>query len=213
MLKAKLTLVESTTELVTFLTWLGERRPVLAIDTETGGLDWWREPLRTVQFGDAEQAFVLPFELWKGAAKEVIENYCERMVFANAKFDINFLWTNGIVVPSGRYDDTMLMGHVISPATSHRLKDMAREYVDPSADDGEFALKAAFTRHGWTWRTVPWDFPAYWHYAALDAVLTARTWEAIRLAVEPFVWVYDLELAVQEIVMAMERRGIRIDLA
>jgi DNA polymerase-1 len=212
-LEAKLYLVETTEEVNAFKSWLGERRPVLAVDTETGGLDWWREPLRLVQFGDAEAGWAIPVEMWKGLAKEAIETYEGRMVFQNAKFDWLFLEANDIHVKRYLCDDTKLMAHLLHPDRSGALKSLAEEYVDSSAPDGQRELRAAFARNRWDWRSVPWDFPAYWHYAALDCVLTAKLWEILRPPVRAsYEYVYDLELAVQQIITDMEKRGVEVDI-
>lgn len=65
----------------------------------------------------------------------------------------------------------------------------------------------------WTWNTVPVTLPAYWIYAALDPVITARLAGALypRIQEEGFQRVYDLEVAVSQVLLAMEARGMRID--
>ena len=61
--------VETVEEADSFLRWLGGRRPILAIDTETTGLQWWTPNFtRLVQFGDAMQGWTLSIEKWKGLA-------------------------------------------------------------------------------------------------------------------------------------------------
>jgi hypothetical protein len=75
------TLVETIDEAQDFMRWMGERRPILAIDTETTGLNWW-EPhfLRTTQFGDGEQAWVLPQMWWGKLVKDAVEGYTGQIV-------------------------------------------------------------------------------------------------------------------------------------
>ena len=213
MLEAKLHLVETTEEVDQFRTWLGERRPVLAVDTETGGLDWWREPLRTVQFGDVNSGWVIPAELWLGLARETLQRYTGELVFQNAPFDWLVLEHNNVPVPRERCHDTKVEHHLVDPAAFHSLKQMAVELVDPSADDGQQQLKTAMAKHRWTWATIPWDFPTYWHYAGLDAVLTARVHEKLAPLVESsYRELYDLELVVQSITADMAKRGVALDM-
>src|SRR5687768_2485208 len=94
--------------------WLGERRQVLAVDTETGGFDWWRHPLRTVQFGDTERGWWVPVERlgWGGLAREALERYDRPIAMHNAKFDTHFLEHNGYPVKRWLVHDTRTMAHL-----------------------------------------------------------------------------------------------------
>ena len=60
-------MVRDTEDAEEFLRWLGQRRPgILAIDTETTGLDWWTPHFtRLVQFGDAETGWTLSVRDWR----------------------------------------------------------------------------------------------------------------------------------------------------
>ena len=71
----ELELVNSVDLAAEFMRWLGERRTVLGFDTETGGLDPEREPLRLVQFGDADKGWAIPWERWGGVALEALTKY------------------------------------------------------------------------------------------------------------------------------------------
>ena len=81
-----LNIVENWDEAQDFMRWLGQRREILACDTETGGLDWWRDPLRLVQFGDLTTGWVVPWERWGGLAVEALDRYTVR--FVNATPDV-----------------------------------------------------------------------------------------------------------------------------
>src|ERR1700677_2499777 len=90
-----LNLVESFADAEEFMRWLGERRPVLACDTETGGLEWWKDRLRLVQFGDPRAGWAVPWQDWGGLVKEAMRRYDGGVVFHNAKFDQHFLEREG----------------------------------------------------------------------------------------------------------------------
>ena len=62
-----LNLVDSVESAGRFLTWLGERRPVLAIYTETTGTGW-TDTVRLVQFGDGAGGWAVPIRNWRGVA-------------------------------------------------------------------------------------------------------------------------------------------------
>ena len=209
-------LVETTEDCADLKRWMGERRDVLAIDTETTGLEWWGADhrLRMVVIGDTRGAFVVPWERWAGVVYETLPAYEGETVFHHAKFDFHFLERAGCAPRRDRAHDTKVMAHLLDPVGTSSLKPLSVRYVDPAAASGQEALKDAMKAHGWTWATIPFDFPAYWQYAALDGVITAHLHDVLRAQVETsYHDVYDLEMAVQWVLLDMERRGARIDVA
>jgi DNA polymerase I len=206
----KLTLVESLDDLDDMRRWLGERRPILGVDIETGGLSF-KDRIRTCQFGDARQAFCLPFEDWRGAVKEVLAKYQGPLVGHNVKFDYSRLAFNGIDVPWARTHDTMFLCAINDSLGPKALKTAAKLHIGPLAGAGQNALKHGMNSNGWGWDTVPVDFPPYWGYACLDtsitAILAEELWPKVQYAREA----YDLEMAVSRVLSDMEIRGVRID--
>lgn len=197
--------------------WLGERRPVLGSDTETGGLTWWNNALRLVQFGDLDTGWVVPWQLWGGVAKEALERYEGEVVFHNAAFDLRFLEENGVDVRDlrSRTHDTSVQAVLLDSTrigTRRKLKTLAEEHVDRNATRGEELLSSGMAKNGWTWGTVPVNFPPYWAYSALDPVLAAhlhvKQMPKIRAQHHE---VYEVEMALLHILSAMERRGLLVD--
>lgn len=197
-----------------FMHWLGERREVLAVDTETGGLEFWREPLRLVTFGDTRQGWAVSWHDWAGLVKEAITKYDHTpVVMHNMKFDFLFLEHNGVKLRRDLLDDTMLMAHVLNPTQPVALKSLSSRLIDSRAAGGQRILSEAMRKQGWTWRDVPTDFEPYWTYGALDAVLTAKLYELFRPEITAHhKSIYDLELASTLVLADMERRGVRVDL-
>ena len=209
-----LNMVDTWEEAESFMTWLSERRPFMACDTETGGFDWWRDELRMVQFGDCFTGWSIPFERggWGGLVKDVLRRYSGDLVFHNMKFDLKYLETNGCTVAHDRLQDTRSMAHILYPNKRTGLKELAAQYVDGGAENGQTDLKRGMTVNKWSWATVPVDFGPYWIYAALDPVLTARLYERFNHQITGDLRnVYELEIACQIILDEMERRGARID--
>lgn len=205
-----LTWVQSTAEVAEFMRWLGERRTWLAVDTETGGFDWWRDDLRTVQFGDRHRGWCFEWKWWAGAIREALAAYDRPIAMHNAKFDTHFLETNGIPLKRWLVHDTRAMAHILSPAERSGLKARASKVLGPWASHGEDELKVAMMKGGWAWATVPVEL--LWQYAAFDTVITAQ------LADELYPWIqhsysgiYELEIASTQVLTDMERRGIKID--
>lgn len=210
----ELKLIESFAEAEEFMRWLGERRTWLGVDTETGGLDWWRNRLRTVQIGDTQTGWTIPWELWGGIAKQALEAYEGLTVMHNSKFDLHFLEHNGVNYPRRNLHDTMPMVGLLEPARAKGLKPASERHVMKGAAQGGRALSAAMSKGRWTWDTVPIDLPEYWIYAALDPVLTARLAEKMwpKLGPGGYTRAYDTEVQLAQVLCDMERRGVLVDL-
>src|SRR5687768_15011381 len=61
-----LRLVRTVDDAAEFKRWLGERRQILGVDTETGGFDVIRDELRLCQFGDLSTGWAIPWKRWGG---------------------------------------------------------------------------------------------------------------------------------------------------
>lgn len=211
-LNPELHLVESFDEAEAFMSWLGERRDALAVDTETGGLQWWKDGLRLVQFGDKGAGWAVPFNDWGGLVKEAFKRYDGTIVMHNAKFDTRFLERNGVAVARKNIDDTRIMAHLLNPLQPTGLKPLGVRHIDSTFGSGQEDLKRQMAKYRWTWATVPVDLPDYWVYSALDTVITAHLYDKFSTEVASnFRGVYELEMATTWVLMDMETRGARID--
>lgn len=196
-----------------FMTWLGERRPVLGFDTETEGLQWWRMNCRLAQFGDGMTGWAIPFERWSGVVEEAFQKYTGPIAGHNIRFDLRFMDHHGIHVNQAQVHDTMLQANALWPNERLALKWLATKHIDPHAAAGEAALADAMSGGGWTWKDVPVNLPQYWSYGALDTVLTARMHELMMpmLTQQGLMDVYELECAVSQVLFKMETRGAHIN--
>ena len=137
------TVVRSPEEGVPYLNRL-KNAGLLAVDTETTGLDAHRDQLRLVQIGAAGMPVLLidcvPFlEDSRGRAflKEVLEGDSGK-IFHNAKFDLQFLRGEGILPENIR--DTMLAAELLRPCGGPRkvnLAAVASHYLGVSLDKTE----------------------------------------------------------------------------
>lgn len=210
-----LNLVECVDDAAELMRWLGERRHILAFDTETEGLHFWRQNCRLAQFGDAHTGWAIPFDRWSGVVEEVFRRYEGRITGHNVRFDSRFMDHHGIDVGLNRMDDTMLKANALWPNRRLALKNLADDLIDPGSSVGQAALDEAMTKGGWSWATVPIDLPQYWGYGAMDTVLAARLDELMDPMIdqEGLRDVYELECAVSNVLFGMETRGARIDVA
>jgi DNA polymerase-1 len=209
-------LVDSVEDAQAFLRWLGERRPILAIDTETTGLDWWTPHFtRLIQFGDGATGWAVPVRNWRGVAEAALTRVQEdRLPTAwwNAKFDAHALENEGLPLPyRPKAHDGLVMHHLLHNGERHGLKAVAGAAYGDQATVGDQWLKQRKREMGWDWATVPETEPAYWGYAALDTVLTARLVEGMWPLPPVTRAAYEREMGALWIMYGAESRGIRVD--
>ncbi len=209
----KLRLVETLDDLLDLREWFGERgHDVLGIDLETSGLNPRRDRIRTVQFGDHLTGWTLPWEGWRDAASTLIRTFTGRWAAHNALFESRFLLVNGVSLPVERLDDTMVKAHLNHSIPPHGLTPLSVRHLGSWARMGEDALHAAYRAGGWNFATVPVDFPPYWRYGALDAVLARLLDDELDPKITPFRQVYDIEMAAIAVLRDAELTGMKLDL-
>lgn len=204
--------VETIDDAMEMFRWLSEQ-PFITTDTETSGFDLYHPSfkIRLIQFGSADDAWVVDFNQWRGLVADVFRRYDRPVVMHNARYDHTALWREGIDVPWSRVHDTMIMMRLARPTESAALKSAADKYVSSASSRGQQVLHDAFRRQKWDWSTVPLDFPPYRFYAALDTVLTARLYLSDVGQEGLHSPVYPLEMQVKAACTKMERRGMHID--
>ncbi|MGW4158834.1 DNA polymerase [Streptomyces sp. NPDC004788] len=224
---------QTRADLDAFRAWLteAERRGPIALDTETTGLDIYSPGyrLRTVQFGDAFTAWVIPWErgpAFQSAARAALRRV-PRFLIHNAPFDWAVLDRHaGVPLESlaPRTTDTRLKAGLLDPRQPQEggigtgLKPLSAYWVDPSAPDTQGDLTQVFRSLGLTkatgWAAIPLNNPIFALYAGLDVIYTARldpvlTRELDRLGVRPTLIQYEHELA--RITTTMQRAGMVLD--
>ncbi len=220
-------------DLTRFSSWLARanRRGPVALDTETSGLDIYSPNyrLRTVQFGDERDAWVIHWErgpAFQSAARAALRRV-DRFLIHNAPFDWAVLDEHAgapLEALAPRTTDTRLKAGLLDPRQPQEggigtgLKPLSAYYVDPSAPDTQGDLTQIFRSLGLTkatgWAGIPLDHPTYNLYAGLDCILTARldpilTRELDRLGVRPELVQYEHEIA--RICTHMQRAGMVVD--
>ncbi|WP_371800877.1 DNA polymerase [Streptomyces sp. NBC_01732] len=220
-------------ELDVFVSWAqraNERGPI-ALDTETTGLDVFSDGyrLRTVQFGDAHDAWVIHWERggdFRRAALQVLTK-ARRFLIHNAAFDWLVLDRHaGIPLEdlAPRTRDTKIMAALVDPRQPQEggigtgLKPLSAYYVDRTAPDTQGDLTAVFRGLGLTkatgWAGIDLDHPTYNLYAGLDVILTARL-EPCLTAALTHVGVrdrlVDYEHEIARICAHMQRKGLVLD--
>lgn len=211
----KVTLVSDTEEAYQFYQWMSEQTSI-AIDSETTGLDTYTDRVRVLQFGNDDEAWVIPIEgtdAWGGLAVDVLKKYNGPIIMHHAKYDVNMIdVTLGYRIDISKVQDTMLMARVSEPLRPASLKVLSSRYVDSRAMAADRDLHEKMKAGGHTWATVPLTFEPYWYYAGLDTILTHRLASHLRPAVAAeYEHSYQLELAAAQVCGMMERHGALID--
>jgi DNA polymerase-1 len=221
---ATLHYVEDSAEAAAFVEWCRRPRRVMAVDTETTGLE--RDArIRLIQFGDDTDAWTLRWDRWKGTALEgleVLKRARQRLAFHNSPYDVPKIerqtardgdakqgW--GFKFDWGTLEDCMILSRLAHPLGSHALKALCSKYVDPRSRLLQNVLSDAMSANGWTWATVPYDFPAYNLYAGADCILTSLLLpelEKMSYSEE----LYRVEMITAEACIAMSEAGMEVDL-
>lgn len=104
-------------------------KEIFACDLESSGLDTKLAKLEGIGVGTADQQYFIPFpnELSKSLLNKTLENIFKerRVIFHNAKFDLELLIENGLPYPEV-FDDTMIMSWLIDEEGVHGLKPLTK---------------------------------------------------------------------------------------
>jgi DNA polymerase-1 len=219
--------------------WIAEaaRAGIVAIDTETTGLDSLRAELVGVSLATApgracyipvkhspaeaqgslllgdpgapEAPKILPRQVVLDLLRPLCADAGVLKVGHNLKYDLNVLGRCGIVVTP--LDDTMLMSYVLDGAShGHGMDELAEGHLGHATI--KFADVCGSGKSQITFDRVALDKALA--YAAEDADITLRLYRFLkaRLVAERMVTVYEtLERPLVAVVAAMERAGIKVD--
>ena len=219
-----LTVVDSARAAAEFDRWLDGRRWV-AVDTETTGIHIWSLGwrLRLVQIADEAEAWVFNAEAGRFADRVARALASKRLVFHNASYDIHALERGGLVQDYSdtwrRTLDTFVMAAIDAPLERHGLKPTATRLLGIDGSEADDALGDRFKalglgkRSAAGWASIAIDDPVYVHYAASDAVATARIFKLLRerLDTETGSKLLAFEMEAARLVAEVERRGIKFD--
>lgn len=233
---------ESTRDLREVAEFIRSSR-ALGLDTESTGLNCYQPgwQLRTVQYGDDADSYVVPQRFRKFIAWSMCQPV--NWIGHNGPHDIRCIdkhlgYRTGVVCAG----ETYIPAHHIDSrnqkegGTGHGLKELAIHAVDRDAGKWEIELKRVFktimvpmpgqfyksgprkgtpkfrkARLGEGWGLIDPMDPAYIAYAAADPILTYHVWRKEQFAVRQFHDLYQFDHAVQMVCDTLQRRAIRLD--
>ena len=219
--KSKYELITKIKQLENWITKI-KKNPLLALDTETTGLDYMDAKLvgisLSVKSGEAayiplghQQEEQLSVDVVLKKLKPVLESEKIKLVGQNIKFDRNILTRYGVNLDSFE-NDTMLMSYVLnSTATRHNLDALAQYYLNYKTTTFEEVAGKGVKQV--TFDLVPMDQAV--HYASEDADITFQLHEEFksRLAKEPVLntLLEEVEIPLITVLSDMEQAGTLVN--
>jgi DNA polymerase-1 len=221
---------ETVPDLQTFHRFAEDNRGALAVDSETTGLNIYSDNfrLRVVQFGNREEAWVIPVERgepFRNAVRHVL--WCSRkLILHNASFDLQvFEKCLGVSMDTlwDRVTDTRILAHLVDPrgreegGIGHSLEDLTRAHIDADVADNVKGLMSVLAREHKVkkdeiWEVIDFNHPQYQLYAGMDTILAARLSTVLGKAVPAEsgrLVRYEHRLA--QVCTAMEKTGFLLD--
>lgn len=202
---------------------------VLGFDTETKGLDWFRPEQGAFLLSWASEAQPADAETPECGLHDFTYavHRADTLVAHNLPFDVHQVReATGIdLLRSGkRLVDTAILSRIVLPerlnaGAGYKLKDLATTYLDPAAKEAEEAIEALAKSIKVTlksdggyyevWRAYPHEME---HYARKDAEYTRDLLPILEAKLTPRLkQCWDLEQAVQPVLIGAEQRGVRVD--
>ena len=193
---------------------------VIAIDTETTGLDYMDADLVGVSMAyEAGKAFYIPFGHEKQEVSQLkekivleklkpfLEKVQNKIIGQNIKFDRNILARYGIKINSVK-NDTMMMSYVLdASATRHNLDALSSYYLNHKTSTFEEVAGKGVKQV--TFDKVPLDLAT--NYAAEDADITLRLYEVLEPKLNSIKslkkLMEDIEIPLIEVLSDMEQNG------
>ena len=199
---------------------------LLAIDTETTGVDWHDEAFMISyafidddgdMYSNVHDRRILDDEGWECAQGAItgLLKAANRIIMHNAKFDIQKLCRLGIPLSvfANKFEDTQALAHLIDEHQSTSLKYLARTVLGEETDEDE-VLKVWRRQNKIKkeegYEPIPHEILA--PYALKDAEFTLRLYEVLwNRMPKDLQALYGIEKALTLSLLGIEARGMKID--
>ena len=211
------TLVNEEKDLQKLITMLSKQKQI-AFDTETTGLDALNAELVGIAFSyEKGKGFYVPFPENQEEAlilieklKPFFENENIEKIGQNLKYDLKILANYGVSV-KGKLFDTMIAHYLINPDMRHNMDILSETYLKYSPKSIE-ELIGKKGKNQKSMKDVPLEEVK--EYAVEDADITFQLKEHFQPILEKVGTkkLFDeIEIPLVEVLAAMEREGIRLD--
>lgn len=221
--------IEHEDDLDGFRNFVRAHHKFLAVDSETTGLDIYSDEFRCrmVQFGTADESWVVPVELGPRYVAEVrlALNGIEKIAIQNASYDLQVIdRTLGVRMEDlwPKVVDTKILAHLVDPrgrkegGPGHSLEELTAHYIDAEVAENVKGSMALIAREHKTtkakiWKVVEWQHPGYQLYAGMDTILTARLAHKLEGLARHSARLITYEHKLAEICSYIERHGFLLD--
>lgn len=159
---------------------------ICAFDLETSGFDPWRCKIRCITMAfDSKTGYYLEWSIFAENPHliELLSEMmlsCKHRVTVNGKFDIKFLWVNGLDRQVTVTEDAMTLCHCLCSGRKKGLKTQAFFWTPHGGYDHKLDLyRDSLKKQGIkdpSYYDIPKDL--LFVYATMDAVITVRVWLA-----------------------------------
>lgn len=206
--------------------YLSNVRDVLAIDTETTGLDVYKDKIVGMSFYDGESAIYVPInhlnyydhqrlnngQLTEAEVAECFDGFDKRIVMHNANFDLRVI-KNNLGINLGCFWDTYIGARILDENNSASLKYWYSKFID--AEYNEVTFNELFA--GGIFQLTPPHL--CFGYAAHDAYMTYEVFKFQtkylnrdqNRGLDKLFDVFSLEMSLLPIVIEMEDYGMAFD--
>lgn len=187
--------------------WATKKGHIIGVAVAVEGCSWYF-PIRHANGGNLDPRITLNW-LRDTCSME----HCT-YVFHNAMYDVGWLRREGVEI-KGQIADTMVAAPLLDENRfSYSLNNLGRDYLKEQKD--ERSLRDAAKEMGLDPKSEMWKLPAHFvgRYAEQDAALTLRLWRHMHglLVADEMSSIFDLEMRVLKVCLAMRERGVRVDL-
>lgn len=196
------------------------RSPVLAIDTETTGISWYKHKIFMVQLCNGWTTWIIPVYQhdWEGSITRLfiaLKLHTKLLIGHNLKFDLHHIRHSfGIELLTPQFFDTKVAAHLLNENRDNKLKSLMKSELHIGTPE-EINIKQWFKEkkiknEDQDYSKIPQEIIL--PYAIVDVVNTFKLYEKFEPAIKQYFGsLFDTEMKLLKILFKMEQNGVRID--